>query len=66
MKVKVIDSGLGRKWDEGEGRYRDISESEAFEQLAKEVETYLIRGYIPIGSPQKYDDGWILMMYKKD
>ena len=34
-KVKVIDSGLGSKWDEGEGRYHDISEREAFEQLAK-------------------------------
>lgn len=66
MDTIIVKSEFGSKWNASEGRYCEISDSEALDELVNKVKAQLIFGYIPIGSPQRYDNGWFLMMYRKD
>ena len=63
MKTVIVKSEFGSKWCNSICKYCELSDSEVLEELIKEVEQYLEQNYIPIGSPQKYDNGWFLIMY---
>ena len=66
MKTVIVKSEFGSKQRDSICKYCELRDSEVLEELIKEVEQYLEQNYIPIGSPQKYDNGWFLIMYKKD
>ena len=63
MKTVIVKSEFGSKWSDSICKYCELSDSEVLEELIKKIKQYLDWGYIPIGSPQKYDNGWFLIMY---
>ena len=62
MKTKIIKAEFKKYINETFYKRDDLM---VLRELENEIKIYLDLGYIPIRSPQKYDDGWFLIMYSK-
>ena len=49
-----------------ENRFMNQTEGNVLEMLESAVKVYISLGYVPIGSPMKYEGGFAQAMYKDD